>query len=217
MRYIITCTCIGNVISILVSLCMHAFDAMWLNIVLINQSIKLRFHLSMKEGTCFVVMRFTKPGCFRLCSWCLWKALAEEGCMGLVPCCLDLLCKSSWILIFSSLKIKLNRSWKFQRNWNVHLVLLERSWWAGFNGIYLVRYGFRMWEILNFKWFLLLKIQINSKKLGFGRKNQLRTWYTWANGTGHTSNSKAKNFIICFREAFKLMCHKPDSLRIFAV
>jgi hypothetical protein len=43
-----------------------------------------------------------------------------------------------------SLKIKLNRSWKFRRNWNVHLVLLERSRWAGFNGIYLVRFGFRI-------------------------------------------------------------------------
>jgi hypothetical protein len=75
-----------------------------------------------------------------------------------------------------SLKIKLNRSWKFRRSWNVPLVLLERSWWAGFNGIYLVRFGFRMWEILIFKWFLPLKIQINSKKPGFEKKNQLRTW-----------------------------------------
>jgi hypothetical protein len=31
----------------------------------------------------------------------------------------------------SSLKIKLNCSWKFRRNWNVPLVLLERSWWRG--------------------------------------------------------------------------------------
>jgi len=30
----------------------------------------------------FVVMRCTKPGCFRLSSWCLWKALDKEGCMG---------------------------------------------------------------------------------------------------------------------------------------
>ncbi len=79
-----------------------------------------------------------------------------------------------WVI--SSLKIKLNRSWKFWRNWNVPLVLLERSWWAGFNGIYLVSFGFRMWEVLIFKWFLLLKIQINSKKPGFGRTNQLRMW-----------------------------------------
>jgi len=76
----------------------------------------------------------------------------------------------------SSLKIKLNQSWEFWRNWNVPLVLLERSWWAGFNGIYLVRFGFRMWEILICKWFLPLKIQTNLQKPGFGRKNQLRTW-----------------------------------------
>jgi hypothetical protein len=49
-----------------------------------------------------------------------------------------------------SLRIKLNRSWKFWRNWNVPLVLLERSWWARINEIYLVRFGFRMWEILIF-------------------------------------------------------------------
>ncbi len=54
-----------------------------------------------------------------------------------------------WMI--SSLKIKLNCSWKFQRNWNVSLVLLEKSWWIKFNGIYLVRFGFRMWEILIFK------------------------------------------------------------------
>ncbi len=67
-----------------------------------------------------------------------------------------------WVI--SSLKIKLNSSWKFERNWNLPLVLLERSWWAGFNGIYLVRFGFRMWETLILKWFLPLKIQLNFKK-----------------------------------------------------
>ncbi len=80
-----------------------------------------------------------------------------------------------WMI--SSLKIKLNSSWKFQRYWNVPLVLLDRSWWAGFNGIYLVKLGFRMWDILILKWVLPLKIQINSKKPGFERKNQLRMWY----------------------------------------
>jgi hypothetical protein len=41
----------------------------------------------MKEGSsfCFVVMKFTELGCFRSCFWGLWKALDEEGCMGLVP------------------------------------------------------------------------------------------------------------------------------------
>ncbi len=71
---------------------------------------------------------------------------------------------------------KLNHSWNFQRSWNVPLVFLERSWWARFNGIYLVRFGFRMWVTLIFKWFLPLKIQINSKKPGFERKNQLKMW-----------------------------------------
>jgi hypothetical protein len=59
-------------------------------------------HLSMKQGSlfcfCFVVMRSTEPRCFRSCTYCLWKALNEYGCMGLVPWHLDLQCKSSWIL-----------------------------------------------------------------------------------------------------------------------
>jgi hypothetical protein len=83
-----------------------------------------------------------------------------------------------WMI--SLLKIKLNRSWKFRRNWNMSLMLLERSWWAAFNGIYLVRIGFGMCNILILKWFLLLKFQINSKKRGFGRENRLKmcgnTW-----------------------------------------
>jgi len=66
-------------------------------------------------------------------------------------------------------------------------MLLERSWWAGFNEIYLIRFGFKMWEILILKWFLRLKIQINSKnqvlegKISWGHGN------TWGNSTGHTS------------------------------
>jgi hypothetical protein len=49
---------------------------------------------------------------------------------------------------FLWLKIKLYHKWKFWKNWNVPLVLLERSWWAGFNGIYLVKFIFGMWEKL---------------------------------------------------------------------
>jgi hypothetical protein len=42
--------------------------------------------ISIYEGRwfglfCFVVMRSTEPGCFKSCSWCLWKALNEERCM----------------------------------------------------------------------------------------------------------------------------------------
>jgi len=39
----------------------------------------------MTEGSLFVLfvfLRSTELGCFRSCSWCLWKALDEEGCMG---------------------------------------------------------------------------------------------------------------------------------------
>ncbi len=60
-------------------------------------------HLSMKEGSLFVLfcfvwfvlMRSIKPRCFRPCSWSLWKALEKEGCIGLVSWRLDLQCKSS--------------------------------------------------------------------------------------------------------------------------
>ncbi len=90
---------------------------------------------------CFCTYDFhrTQPGCFRLCSWSLWKALKEEGCIGLVSWHLDLWCRSSWILNDSSLKIKLN--YIVAENFGgigvyVPLVLLERSWWASWiNGI----------------------------------------------------------------------------------
>jgi len=154
-------------------------------------TVIIKWYLSMKEGSlfCFVVMRSTKLGCLQSCSWCLWKALDEEGAWAwfndIWTCCAKVL--EYWMI--SSLKSKLNRSWKIRRNWNVPFLLLERSWRAGFNGNYLVRFGFRKWEILIFKWFLPLKIQINSKKplsvlegkISWGRGN------TWANSTSHTT------------------------------
>ncbi len=110
-------------------------------------------YLSLKEGSSFVLF----------CLY-LWDPLNQDAS----NCILGLFGKltrrrgvSAWFhgvwtcgwevfeyWMISSLKIKLNRSWKLWRNWNVPLVLLERSWWAGFNGIYLVRFGFRMWQIL---------------------------------------------------------------------
>jgi hypothetical protein len=142
-----------------------------------NASYDTFCYLSMKEGNlfCFVVMKSTKLGCFRSCSWYHWKALDEKGAWDWfhdVWTC-DTKVLEYWMIF--PLKIKLNHSWNFQRNWNVPLVVLERSRWAGFNGIYLVIFEFRMWGILIFKWFLPLKNQINSKKPGFERKNQLRT------------------------------------------
>jgi hypothetical protein len=113
------------------------------------------YHLSMKEGSlfCFVVMRSIELGCFRSCSWCLWKALTRRGAWAWFHVVWTRGAKVFEYWMISSQKTKLNCSWKFWRNWNVPLVLLERSWWAEFNGLYLVRFGLRMWEILIFKWF----------------------------------------------------------------
>jgi hypothetical protein len=115
------------------------------------------------------------------------KLLRRRGvwawCHGIWTCSVEVF--EYWMIF--SLKIKLNRSWIIWRNWNVPLVLLKRYWWAGFNRIYLVRFGFRICKILILKWFLLLKFKWISKnkvlegKISWGCDN------TWANGTCHTS------------------------------
>ncbi len=105
----------------------------------------------------------------------VWKTSIYEG--SLFVCTYGIEVLEYWMIF--SLKIKLNCSWKFWRNWSVPLMSLERSWWEGFNEMYLVRFGFRMWEILIFKRFLLLKIQINHKKPGFGRKISWECGNTW--------------------------------------
>jgi hypothetical protein len=80
-------------------------------------------YLSMKEGSlfCFVVMRSTEPGCFRSCSWRLWKAFDEEGCMGLVPWRLDLCCIGMLQIMF--------------------LVSLECFGWGGVHGLGSMTFG----------------------------------------------------------------------------
>ncbi len=123
---------------------------------------------------CFLVMR-----CFRLCSWCLWKGLDDKGCMGFGSMTFGLggaKALEYWMIF--SLKIELNHSLKFRKKWNVPSVLLERSRWAGFNGIYLVRFGFRIWEIIISKWFLPLKIQINTKKTRFWKEKSVEDMVT---------------------------------------
>jgi hypothetical protein len=95
-------------------------------------------NLFMKEGNlfvlfCFVPMRSIELGCFTSRSCSLWKTLKEEGCInlvfhGILTCGVEVL----EYRMTSSLKNKLNCSWKFK---------------------------------------------INSKTPGFGRKNQLRTWW----------------------------------------
>jgi hypothetical protein len=96
--------------------------------------------------------------------------------------------------MISSLEIKLNHSWKFPRNWNVPLVLLERSWWAGVNGIYLVRFGFRMWEILICKWFLLLKNSNKFQKIKFWKEKSVEDVVT----LGPTAQATLVGIILTF-------------------
>ncbi len=114
------------------------------------------FNLSMKEGSLFLF-------CFVLQLWDPPNQAASDRVLGVFGKLLIRRGAWAWFhdvwtcgakvleyWMIPPLKIKLNRSWKFWRNWNVPLVFLERSWWAGFNQIYLVRFGFRMWEILIF-------------------------------------------------------------------
>jgi len=59
------------------------------------------------------------PGCFRSCSWCLWKALNKMGAWAWFHDFWTCKAKVLEYWMISSLKIKLNSSWKFWRNWNV--------------------------------------------------------------------------------------------------
>jgi hypothetical protein len=118
-------------------------------------------------------MKSTELGCFRSRFLVFGKLATRKGAWAwfhdVWTCCAKVL--EYWMI--SSLKIELNHSWKFRRNCNVPLVLLERSWWAGFNGIYLVRFGFRMWEILILKWFLPPKIQNKFQKTRFWKEKSV--------------------------------------------
>jgi hypothetical protein len=71
----------------------------------------------------------------------------------------------------------------------VPLVLLERSWWVGFLWNLFGKIWIQNVANIDFlKWFLPLKIQINSKKNQvLEEKIILERGNTWANGTGHTS------------------------------
>ncbi len=132
-------------------------------------------YLSVKESSFFwfVVMRSTEPGTrmLQIVFFAVFGKLSmRRGAWAWFDDVWNCGPKVLEYWMISSLKIKFYCSWKFQRNWNVPLVLLERSWWAQFHGIYLVRFGFRLWEILIFKWFMLLKIQINPQKTRFWKE-----------------------------------------------
>jgi len=58
-----------------------------------------RANLSMKEGSLFCSYEIHWTRMLPIVFLVSWKALNEEGCiMGLVSWCLDLWCKSSWII-----------------------------------------------------------------------------------------------------------------------
>ncbi len=66
-------------------------------------------------------------------------------------------------------------------------VLSGRSWWAGFNGIYLVRFGFRMWEIFDFK---IISVAENSNN--FKKKQVLEGKISWGHGNTWMSTIQFK-------------------------
>jgi hypothetical protein len=156
-------------------------------------------------------MRFTKPRCSRSCLGLFGKLSRRTWFHDVWTCGAKVL--EYWMIF--SLRIKLNFSWKFWRNWNVPLVLLERSWWAGLNGIYLVRFGFKMCEILILKWFLLLKIEINSPKnqilegkISWGHGNtwrltiQFKAWFPFIFGCSKNRYIHCKTMFTCWVSLF---------------
>ncbi len=133
-----------------------------------------------RKVVCFVFFcsyEIDQTGMFHIVFLVSWESSRWGGVHGLGSMMFGLVMQKflniEWFLHKNKNK---NHSWKFWRNWNVPLVFLERSWWVRFNGIHLVKFGFSMLELLIFELFLSLKIQINSEKPSFGRKNQLRTW-----------------------------------------
>jgi hypothetical protein len=61
-------------------------------------------------------------------------------------------------------------------NWDLPLVLLDGSWGARFNKIYFVRFGLRIGEILNFKWFFVIEHLYKSQKNRFWKEKSLVTF-----------------------------------------
>jgi hypothetical protein len=123
-----------------------------------------------------------------------------------------------WMIF--SLKPKLNCRGDFRKNWNVHLVFLERSWWAGINGIYLVRFGFQMQEILILKWFFMLKIPM-MMIIGTGLYRPsigfffiTKTITPWSSIIKITNGCLIENYVLEW-SFLTIMCWNYESLGIF--
>jgi hypothetical protein len=137
-------------------------------------------HLSIYEWrkvVCFILKLWDPPNqdaSYRVLG-VFGKLLMRRGCVSLVPWCLNLRCKSSWILNdFCPWKFKINSKkpvfWKEKSVEDV--VTLGPTAQA---------------TLLNIEWFLPVKIQnkfqknqVLEGKISWGRGN------TWANSTGHT-------------------------------
>jgi hypothetical protein len=105
----------------------HDVETCYINFKYLFQCYK---HLFMKKGSSFILF------CLYLWdpqNWVILDrilGLSLRGALawfhGVWSCGVEVF--EYWMI--SSLKIKLNCSWKFLRNWNVPLVLLERPRWA---------------------------------------------------------------------------------------
>jgi len=91
-------------------------------------------NLSMKQGSLFVLFctyEIHRTGMLQIGFLVSLESSTRRGAWAWFH---DVWTCSAKVLeywMISSLKIKLNSSWKFRRNWNVPLVFLERSWWRG--------------------------------------------------------------------------------------
>ncbi len=97
-----------------------------------------------------VLVRSTEPGCLIQITFLVsLESSRGEGCIGMVPWCLDLRCKSFWTLnnFFTENEIKIVA----ENFGGIGMLPLKCCWKsccrAWYNGIYLLRFGFRMWDI----------------------------------------------------------------------
>jgi hypothetical protein len=103
------------------------------------------------------------------------KLFCLIGCLGVQSPNVSMKEGSLFVLFFSCLWDPLNRDASGMLQ-IVFLVSLERSKGGGVHQLGSMMVGLAVQKFLNIEWLFSLKIRINSKNPGFGRKNQLRMW-----------------------------------------
>ncbi len=102
--------------------------------------------LSMKEGSLFCSYEIQRTGMLEIVFLVSWESSRRGGVHGLGSMTFGLAVQKflniEWFLHWKSNHIVAEN---FGGIGMLPLVLLERSCWVGFNGTYLVRFGFRMW------------------------------------------------------------------------